>query len=357
MEAVSRRDFIKLACVSAVGVLGLRLVSTQGLNLLSAEGTEAEGTKVSELPVIWLQAGGCTGCSVSFLNTKSPTATNVLVDEVVPGHHVNLLFHPTVMAASGEKALSMLDPKKEFVLVAEGAFATKDDGIYCVIGEETALKRLTELGKRAMAVIALGTCAAYGGIPAADPNPTGAKGVKKIFDEYHISTPVINVPGCPAHPDWFVGTIATILASGLQAVELDSQGRPLAFFEHRIHDKCPRRGYYDMGKFAKKLSDPYCLYQLGCKGPITHADCPTRLWNGGTNWCIGAGHPCVGCVEPGFPDDTSPFFRKISLMNDALKNDVTEWIGKGLGIAALTGVGAHLGTTAASGRFKKEEEE
>jgi hydrogenase small subunit len=261
------------------------------------------------------------------------------------------------MAASGEKALSMLDPQKEFVLVAEGAFATKDDGIYCVIGEETALKRLTDLGKRAIAVIALGTCAAYGGIPAAGSNPTGAKGVKKIFDEYNISTPVINIPGCPAHPDWFVGTVAMILTSGLSSVELDDKGRPLAFFKHTIHDNCPRRGYYDIGKFAKKLSDPYCLYQLGCKGPITHADCPTRLWNGGTNWCIGAGHPCVGCVEPGFPDETSPFFRKVSLMNDALKNDVTEWIGKGLGIATLAGIGAHLGTTAASGRLSKKEEQ
>ena len=352
MEPISRRDFIKLTSLSAVGVLGLRLVNIPGSSLLSAQ--EA---KVSELPVIWIQAGSCSGCSVSVLNTKSPTITNVLVDEVIPGHHVNLLFHPTVMAASGEKALGMLDPKKDFALVAEGSFATKDDGVYCKIGEETALNRLTELGKRAMAVIALGTCAAYGGIPAADPNPTGAKGVKKVFDEYGISTPVINVPGCPAHPDWFVGTVARILTSGLSGVELDGEGRPLAFFKHRIHDNCPRRGYYDIGKFAKKLSDPYCLYQLGCKGPITHADCPVRLWNGGTNWCIGAGHPCIGCVEPGFPDEKSPFFRKVSLMNDDYKNDVTEWIGKGLGIAALAGVGAHLGTTAASGRFKKKEEE
>ena len=115
-----------------------------------------------------------------------------------------------------------------------------------------------------------------------------------------------------AHPDWIVGTIASVLLKGLpSADDLDAVLRPKAFYGQLIHDNCPRRGYFDAGRFARHSGEPGCLYELGCKGPVTYADCPTRLWNGGVNWCVGSGAPCIGCVEPGFPDKLQPMLTKM----------------------------------------------
>lgn len=289
---------------------------------------------VTEYPTIWLQCAGCTGCSVSVLNSVSPTIKNLIVDEVIPGKQVNLRFHPTIMAGTGELALSVLREtqrhrKGEYLLVVEGAIPTADGGIYGAIGEEdgkpvTLLWRVLSLGRDAMAVIALGTCAAFGGIPSGAPNPTGCRGVKEIFEANDVSTPVVNIPGCPPHPDWFVGTVAGILLSGLPgAEELDEFGRPKAFFGSSIHENCPRRAWYDEGKFAKRLGEPGCMYDMGCKGPITYADCPLRRWNGGVNWCIGNNSPCIGCTEPGFPDVMSPFYSK---MGEYPPKEKTEWV-------------------------------
>jgi hydrogenase small subunit len=306
-KKITRRDFIKLSAGSAA-TLGLLLFNFPNFEKLLA-------AAVSEVPVIWLQGGGCSGCSVSVLNSLSPKIQDVLVSQVIPGQHVSLRFHPTVMAASGELAMQALDDAAMnpggYLLVMEGAIATKDDGVYCELGERdghgvTILEHITSLGRDAMAVIALGACATHGGIPAGSPNPTGSKGVMQVFEDYGIDTPVINLPGCPPHPDWFVGTVASVLLGGLESVEVDSMKRPVAFYGKLIHDNCPRRGYFDAGQFAKKFSEPYCLYELGCKGPVTYADCPIRHWNSGTSWCIGASSPCIGCASMGFPDEVSP---------------------------------------------------
>jgi hydrogenase small subunit len=268
-----------------------------------------------EYPVIWLQGAGCTGCSVSVLNSASPSIKNILVDEVIPGKHVNLRFHPTVMAASGQIAIEVIEkpPQKKkggYILVVEGAIP-KAPG-YGSIGEASIASRVESLGRDALAVIALGTCASFGGIPAATPNPSQCVSVNQLFKTCGIKTPVINVPGCPPHPDWFVGTVVSILLQGLpKPEELDEFGRPKLFFGKLIHENCPRRAYYDEKKFAKKLGEPGCLYELGCKGPVTYSDCPLRRWNSGTNWCIGGNAPCLGCVEPGFPDELSPFYEKM----------------------------------------------
>ncbi|MBM4045664.1 MAG: iron hydrogenase, partial [Planctomycetes bacterium] len=147
----------------------------------------------------------------------------------------------------------------------------------------------------------------------AKPNPTGCKDVSAFLAERGISKPVVNVPGCPPHPDWLLGTVASIVLKGLPGVgDVDDIGRLKVFFGGLIHDNCPRRGFFDAGQFAKRLSEPGCLYELGCKGPQTYADCPTRHWNNGVNWCIGNGSPCHGCVEPEFPDQVSPLYRKLT---------------------------------------------
>ena len=277
--------------------------------------------KTVEFPVIWLQGATCTGCPVSVLNSVSPSIKNLLIDEVLPGKHVSLKYLATVMAGSGEQVITAMEStwkqsKGCYILVMEGGIATSSNGRYCSLGERDGspvpiADRAAELGADALAVIALGTCAAFGGIAAAAPNISKSVSVAEFFCSKGINTPFINVPGCPPHPDWFMGTVASVLLNGLpKAEDVDEFGRLKAFYGSLIHENCQRRAYYDEKKFAKKLSDEGCLYELGCKGPVTHADCPTRLWNGGTNWCVGSGGMCIGCCSPGFPDLVSPIYQK-----------------------------------------------
>lgn len=300
----SRRQFIELMSKGTGLLMGASLFGIPGFNKVFAEA-------VTEIPVLFLQGGSCTGCSVSLLNSKSPTIQDIVLGETIPSKHLSVLWHPNVSAAQGDQVIEIIDdilkkPKGSFVLVIEGTIATKDEGVYCEVGERnghgvTMLQHLLDLAPKAMAIISMGTCASFGGIPAAEPNPTGSKPVYKVLEEHGIDTPVVNVPGCPPHPDWFVGTVATVLIGGLAAIDVDEHKRPKAFYGNLIHDNCPRRGQFDQGNFAKDFGDDGCLYALGCKGPVTHSDCPIRKWNSGTNWPIGSGHPCMGCVEPFFP--------------------------------------------------------
>ena len=289
-------------------------------------------TSVVEYSVVWVQAGTCTGCSVSVLNSVSPTVKNLLVDEIIPRKHISLKFQATLMAGQGDAVINILEeiPKVkpgEYLLVVEGAVPVKDGGVYGYLGERDGedvpmSERLETLSREALAIIGLGTCAAFGGIAAGKPNPGGYVGMKEFLRSCNITKPLINVPGCPPHPDWFVGTVATVLLGGLpKASDIDESGRLKAFYGKTIHKNCPRRAYFEEGKFARKFGDPGCLNELGCKGPVTHADCPIRLWNHGTNWCVGSGGCCIGCVEPAFPDLLSPIYVKL---NDASIPNVIE---------------------------------
>jgi hydrogenase small subunit len=275
-----------------------------------------------EYPAIWLQAAGCSGCSVSLLNTANPSIKNLLIDEVLPGKHINLRFHLTIMAGAGAPVIEVMEDTSQqkggaYILIVEGAIPTAKGGIHGVFGERdgkpvTMLSWVEMLAKDALAVIALGSCAAFGGIPAAHPNPTQCRSVGEVLQAKGIKTPIINIPGCPPHPDWFVGTLAGILLSGMpNGEDLDEYRRPKAFYGQTIHENCPRRAYYDENKFAKNFGELGCNYELGCRGPITYADCPLRLWNNGVNWCVGCGATCIGCTEPGF-FDISPLYEKVS---------------------------------------------
>jgi hydrogenase small subunit len=277
--------------------------------------------KNKEYPAVWLQCAGCSGCSVALLNAESPTAKNVIVDQLVPGAHVSLKFHPTIMAGSGEMALTMTEadrlPRSGYLLIVEGAVPTAHER-YGGVGEKGGrhlgmASTVIELARSAMAVISVGTCSSFGGIPAAEPNPTGCKPVSAVLREAGVDTPVINIPGCPPHPDWFVGTVASLLLFGMpRPEEVDVLGRPKRFFGVLIHERCPRRADFEAGKFARAIGEPGCLYELGCRGPITSADCPERMFNSSLNWCVKAGSPCMACVEPEFPDVVSPLYCKTS---------------------------------------------
>jgi len=273
-----------------------------------------------EIPVVWLQGAACSGCIVSLLNSFAPSIHTVLLRELTPGKHVNLRVQATAMAGQGEQVIEVIEQTARakpggYVLVMEGSIQLTHP-LFATLGEKDGEEvpisvKAAELARTAMAVVGLGTCAAFGGIPAGAPNPTGAVSIAELLAREKIDTPVINIPGCPPHPDWLVGTLAAVMRYGLDAVEVDEIGRPMVYFGRLVHETCPRRADFDAGKFARNFGEPGCLYELGCKGPVTYADCPTRMWNSGTNWCVGAGSPCHGCVEPDFPDRLSPLYKKI----------------------------------------------
>jgi len=278
---------------------------------------------VQECPVVWIQGATCSGCSVSVLNTAAPDIRQLLVDQVIPGTHLNLRFQATVMAGQGDAAIDVLaatadEAAGRFILIVEGSVVTGEGGVFCQVGERdgegiTFLDHVLTLSRQALAVVALGTCASYGGIFGGAPNPTGCRGTADVLKENGIETPVVNVPGCPPHPDWFTATVLSVLLNGLpSADDLDDCGRLKSIYGKLVHEHCARRPYFDQGKFAETFGDEGCLYKLGCKGPQTYADCPIRHWNGGVNWCIDAGAPCIGCCEPEFPDKVAPMYEKIT---------------------------------------------
>jgi len=314
---LSRRDFVKLCTGTAAGYGVSRMFHPAVRQAL------AETLTGVRPPVFWFQGQSCTGCSVSLLNSTHPAIAEVLLKII------SLDFHPTLMADEGEPALNFMrrvarEKQGQFFIVVEGAVPIGESGRYCVIGEAGHHEELTlagtlyELAPHAAAVLAVGTCAAYGGIPAARGSVTGAMGVQKFLTSQGIKTPVVNIPGCPPHPDWIVGTLlvaldaikAKGLAGGLAEVValLDEVGRPKPFYGANTHDNCPYLYLFEEGTFSTVMTDKSgCRFDLGCKGPGAMCDSPTRRWNGGVNWCV-ENAVCIGCVQPDFPDGQSPFY-------------------------------------------------
>jgi [NiFe] hydrogenase small subunit len=169
-----------------------------------------------------------------------------------------------------------------------------------MIGGRTMLSIANEICPQAKAILAIGTCASFGGLPAAQPNPTGAMGVKAALGQA-LRVPVVNIPGCPPNPVNFVGTIANYLLAG-SLPPLDGLGRPLFAYRTRVHEQCPYR--------EGPLHDTRCLEDQGCKGKRCNNNCPSVKFNVGINWPVEAGHPCIGCSEPSFWDTMTPFYRE-----------------------------------------------
>ncbi|MFA6939926.1 MAG: hydrogenase small subunit [Clostridiaceae bacterium] len=256
-----------------------------------------------KLKGIWLEAAGCSGNIISFLNGENPGLMYALTSLI------DLKYSNTLMANEGERAyekfLSTLNG--DFILIVDGAISTIEDGKYNIIANYkgkriTALEAALRAGEKAKFVMAAGTCASFGGVSAASPNPSGSKSISEV-----LKRSVINLPGCPCHPDWVIGVLAHIISYGMP--HLDELNRPVMFYGSTIHDNCTRRGYFEKKIFAKKLGEKGCMFKLGCRGPVTKADCPRRKWNGYVNWPIGNNSPCIGCAQPNFPDKMEPFVR------------------------------------------------
>jgi [NiFe] hydrogenase small subunit len=298
-KGVSRRDFLKY-CTALTAAMGL---SHTMVGQVMAQVEQAASKP--RPPVIWLHFGECTGCSEAFLRT--PDVGAIILETI------SVEYHETIMAASGHQAeKSLHDAVKKyrgkFVCIVEGAIATKYNGAYGKVADRTFLEIAKDIVPKAAAVIAIGTCATYGGVAAAKPNPGGYKGVG---DALRIKP--INIPGCPPNPLNLLAVIVKYLNK--EKIELDTVGRPMFAYGESVHDNCPRLKFYDEGKFvtefgSKEAEMGYCLYQLGCKGPVTYNNCPTAKFNDATSFPIQAGHPCIGCSEPNFWDTMTPFYEE-----------------------------------------------
>ena len=254
-----------------------------------------------KINAIWLEATGCSGNIISLLNATDPDVTFFLREMV------NLTYNNSIMAEEGESAFEQFlrTLETEFILMVDGAVALKNNGNYNIVAKYkdkdiTALEAVKMAGEKAKYVLAVGTCASSGGISAARPNPSECTNLSNV-----LKREVINLPGCPCNPAWVIGTVAYIITKGKP--EVDNSNRPILFYGVTIHDRCPRRSFFNKGIFAKNLGEETCMFKLGCRGPITRTDCPTRKWNGGVNWPIGDNTPCIGCANFAFPDGMEPF--------------------------------------------------
>ena len=332
-QGVSRRGFMKY-CAATASLLALPPAMVPRI---------ARALEQARRPsVIWLSFQECTGCTESLTRSSSPTLEGLIFDSI------SLDYHHTLQAASGDAAeaarhAAMEENMGQYLVLVDGSIPMGNPG-YSTIAGISNYDMLMETVAGAAAVVAIGSCAAFGGIPGANPNPTGAVSVQDLVKD----KPIVNVPGCPPIPMVITAVLAQFLTFG-QLPDLDIYRRPVAFFGQTIHDRCYRRPFYEQGKFAHTFDDEgarkgWCLFKLGCKGPITYNACATVKWNAGTSFPIESGHPCLGCSEPGFWDKGG-FYNPVS----------TADIGSGaaLGGAALAGVA--LGAAAATLSRKRQQ--
>jgi hydrogenase small subunit len=348
-HGVSRRSFVKFCSLTAAA-LGLDYSTVPKI-------VEAMETK-PRLPVIWLHGLECTCCSESFIRSSHPVAQDVVLNMI------SLDYDDTLQAAAGHQVEEirkriMEEYPGQYLLAVEGNAPTKDGGVYCTVAGETFENILKETAKNAMAVVAWGSCASNGCVQAAAPNPTGAKPVHEIVN----GVPVINVPGCPPIAEVMTGVLTYVLTFG-KLPELDRFGRPKMFYGQRIHDKCYRRSYFDAGQFVEEWDDDgakkgWCLYKMGCRGPMTYNSCSTFKWNNGVSFPIGSGHGCIGCSENNFWDN-GPFYNRLSGVPLPGVESTPEDIGKVAAVAAGVGIAAHAAsylTSQAVKSSKKKQEE
>lgn len=336
-KGVSRRDFLT-ACAWMTAMLGL---PTSAI----AQVTKALETK-PRMPVLWFHFQECTCCSESFIRSAHPLVQDIVLSMI------SLDYDDVLMAAAGSQAEAILDEiaadyKGNYILAVEGNAPTLDDGMACIVGGRPFSDRLIELGRHAKAVIAWGTCASFGCVQAARPNPTKVVPVSQMLHD----RPVINVPGCPPIADVMSG-ILTYMLTFDRLPEVDRQLRPKMFYGQRIHDKCYRRAHFDAGQFVEQWDDDaarqgWCLYKMGCRGPTTYNACTTIGWNDGVSSPIRSGHGCLGCSENGFWD-RDPFYNRVVDLKQVGVEATADKIGLGVMAGLGTAIVAHAGLTHAT---------
>jgi len=330
----SRRDFLRFASWLAA----MAGIEATGVGRI----VHAMDTK-PRLPVVWFHFQECTCCSESFIRTSHPIVADIILDKI------SLDYTETLQAAAGKQAeealhATMTKHKGQYLMLVEGSVPTADGGIYCCIAGRTALDIVKEAAEGAMAIVCWGSCASNGCIQAASPNPTRATPIHEIV----TGKPLIKVPGCPPIGEVMAATVVHLLAFG-RIPQLDGIGRPKAFYSRRIHDTCYRRPNYDAGLFVESFDDEsarrgYCLYKMGCRGPVTYNACGVTRWNNGVSFPIQSGHGCIGCTEEKFWD-YGPFYQHLASFPGFGIESTADDVGVALGVATAAGIAAHAVST------------
>ena len=346
---ISRTDFLRFCGMTAF-TLGL---SSSWTKVIAEEIQKA----VKRPPVIWMHFAECTGDTESFLRAHNPSVAEIILEIV------SVDYHETIMAPSGDAAHKSLEEcmhnhKGKYLVIAEGAIPTKDNGIYLTIGSKTGLELGTEVCRDALAVLCVGTCSSFGGVQAQAPNPTGAKGVMEATGL--PPEKFVHLPGCPHNVKNSVATIVHYLLFK-NLPELDSYRRPIFAYGEKIHDHCPRRNHFENGEFVEFYGDAgdrkqWCLYKVGCKGPETFHNCSKVLWNDGTSWPIGGGHGCNGCSEKDFWDTMTPFYERLPDRTPFGRASADK-VAAAATAATAVGIAAHAAISYKKGRLGKSEEE
>jgi len=340
-QGISRRSFLKFCSLTAAS-LGLGDAGAQQI-------AQAMQTK-PRTPVIWLHGLECTCCSESFIRSAHPLAKDVVLSMI------SLDYDDTLMAAAGHQAEEALEQtiakyKGNYILAVEGNPPLADDGIYCIPGGKPFVDKLRHVAKDAKAIVSWGSCASWGCVQAAKPNPTQATPVHKVITD----KPIIKVPGCPPIAEVMTGVVTYILTFD-RLPDLDAQGRPKMFYSQRVHDKCYRRPHFDAGQFVEHFDDAgarmgYCLYKVGCKGPVTYNACSATRWNEGLSFPIQSGHGCIGCSEDAFWDKGS-FYDHLTTIKAPGSLGI-EGTADRIGLTAVAAAGAAIAAHAAVSAIKQ----
>lgn len=318
--------------------------------------------------VLWLQAAGCGGCTMSLLCAETPGALDLLTDA-----GIDLIWHPALSLATGAEVLPLLTAIAEGresidILCVEGAIARGPNGtgrFQMMSGTGRPLMSwVQDIAPRARHVVAVGTCAAYGGVTAAGGNPSDAVGLQ--YEGAHPGglfpadwraaggLPVINVAGCPTHPGWVTETLLMLASDALRDADLDGFRRPRFYADHLVHHGCPKNEFYEYKASARQLSDLGCMMEnLGCVGTQAVGDCNIRPWNGEGS-CTRAGFPCINCTAPEFEEPRHPFTEtpKVAGIPVGLPTDMPKAWFMALASLSKAATPERIGVNAASDRIR-----
>jgi hydrogenase small subunit len=290
MENITRRDALKRIYQAVIAVGASSFISFE--DLLAADSNNSP-----KPAVIWLHGSSCSGCSVSFLNGEDVPVVDLITK------FSELVFHPDLSAATGDQVINIMEKlsasNKGFIFVLEGGIPVKLPHA-CLIGDKPLTHWIDKLVPKSIACVSAGTCSALGGIPQMAGSLTGSTTLSEYLQSQGIKKPVVNIPGCPMKPEHITYVLLHYIKKG-SLPKLDPIGRPEKFFKKSIHNRCIYYADYQEDFFAEFIGDEGCLFKLGCQGPTTKNDCSVRGYNGNTNNCIKAGHPCVGCAGEEFP--------------------------------------------------------
>jgi hydrogenase small subunit len=331
VRGMSRRTFLKLTSAMA-GVLALP--HAYGPTIAAAV------EQAPRIPVIWLRGQSCGGETAAFLRASEPTAAELLLEALSIDYQETLMGSAGAVA-EGARLDAMTRSAGGYFAVVEGAVPAGEGGAFSIIGGRAFVDVAREVCDGALATIAVGGCAADGGIPAAAGGTTGAGGIGRVV----TGSRVVNLPGCPVNVDNLTATIVHYMTFG-ELPPTDGRGRPLFAYGELLHNQCERRAYYEFGQFVHSWGDEgaqkgWCLYKMGCKGPEAFANCPTVRFGEETSWPVRAGHGCVGCTMPGFLDSMGPIYRRLPSPLPFAPGVSADQIGVGLVGAVAGGAAVH----------------